>query len=226
MARIRDQPFGVHLADAERGARLGAAARERFGKFGRLEHAAHAATAAPGHRLEHQAALRVGAALLGEEGLQGRQVGRRGAGQHRHVVRDRQRAGAGLVAEGRELLGRRADEAQARGGAGGREIGTLAEEAVAGVQRVAAHAARRVDHGGDVEVGLRPAARQRDRFVGEAHVQRVHVVGGMRGDGRDAEVARGPGDADRDLGAVGDEEFHSPSTCLAMMLRWISLLPP
>ena len=86
--------------------------------------------------------------------------------------------------------------------------GVLREEAVAGVHGVGAGAAGDVEQLGDVEVRLgRAGAVQRERLVGDAHVQRLPVGVGVDGDGADPGVATGSGDADGDLTAVGDEDL-------------------
>ena len=53
------------------------------------------------------------------------------------------------------------------------------------------------------------AARRTDAdvLVGEPHVQRVLVRLGVDGDGLDAQLAAGADDAQRDLSAVGDQDF-------------------
>ena len=46
-----------------------------------------------------------------------------------------------------------------------------------------------------------------DVVVGEAHVQRLAVGLGVHGDRLDAELAAGADDAQRDLAAIGDQDF-------------------
>ena len=55
-----------------------------------------------------------------------------------------------------------------------------------------------------VSVLQRPLA-QRERLVGQLHVQRLPVVGGVDRHAADAQFPAGPQDAHRDLAAVGDE---------------------
>ena len=104
--------------------------------------------------------------------------------------------------------GRGTDPDQAGVDDGLREAGVLGEEAVAGVHGVGPGAPRDVEQLGDVEVRLgRAGAVQRERLVGDAHVQRLAVGVGVDGDGADPGVATGTGDADGDLTAVGDEDL-------------------
>ena len=83
------------------------------------------------------------------------------ARQQRHAALLRQRAGARLVAEQRQLVGRGADEGEPGVGAGLREVRPLAEEAVAGMHRVAAGGLRDADQRGDVEIGRRTGGVER-----------------------------------------------------------------
>ena len=61
---------------------------------------------------------------------------------------------------------------------------------------------------GDVEVAV--ARRRRadaDALVGQPHMHRLGVGGGVHGDGGDAQLAAGALDAKRDLAAVGDQDL-------------------
>ncbi|MCY1218014.1 hypothetical protein D9M72_299470 [compost metagenome] len=214
MARACDQPLGIDRIDAERRARLGAAARIGFGQRLALAHHAHAAPAAAAHGLEHDA----GTVLFVEEGGDRFEAGTaRGGRHHRHAAACGQRQRAALVAEQRELLGLRPDEDDLGRGAGAGEVSALAEEAVAGVDGVAAGAARGGEDGGNVEVGGSALARQRDGFVGQQPVPAGMVVGRVDGHGGDAKVAGGALHAQRDLAAVGDQELlhRCPLPCEA-----------
>jgi hypothetical protein len=217
VTRIAHQPLDVHALDAEGRARFRHAARMRLGQLAGLEHRAHAAPAAAADGLDHHArALRL---LLGEEGLRLRERHRaRAAGHHGHLAARGQFARARLVAEQRELLGRGPDEDQARIGAGLREVGALAEEAVARMHRVAALRLRGRDQRADVEVGRGPGRVERERHVGQLHVEGRGVVARMHGHAGDAEVAQGAHQAHGDLAAVGNQDFGkhagSFSSCL------------
>jgi hypothetical protein len=116
---------------------------------------------------------------------------------------------AHLVAEVADRGGRRADPDQPGVQDGLGELGVLREEPVARVHGVRAGAARDVQQLGDVEVGLGCAgAVQGVRLVRDAHVQRLAVGVRVDGDGGEAGVAAGAGDADGDLAAVGDEDLR------------------
>ena len=207
MAGTRHQQLGVDRATAERRAGLGGAGLEGRRQRVGVGHHPHAAAAAAGHRLEHQRAGRVVAALVGEEVLQLHQRGGLGARQQRQPALGGQRAGAGLVAKQRKLGRRRADEDQPGVGAGLGEVGALAEEAVAGVHRVAAGVAGGGQQRVDVEVGGRADGLQRHRLAAAAGMRRVAVVGRVDRHGVEPQVQRGAVDAQRDLAAVGDQQF-------------------
>ena len=88
------------------------------------------------------------------------------------------------------------------------EARILAEEAVAGVDRVGVRDLGRRDDVGDVEIGFGRARRaDADRLVGQTHVHRVGVGGRMDRDRLDAHFVRGAVDAQRDLAAIGDQDL-------------------
>ncbi len=193
------------LAAAEGGDRLAHGGLVQLvdlvGRAGDLE----AAAAAAERRLDGD-----GQPVLGREGMHlvraldrvGGAGHQRGAGGLRDVPR------ADLVAEGLDGRGRRADPDQPGVDDGLGELGVLRQEPVAGVHRVRAGAARDVEQLLDVEVGVGGAlALQRERLVGEPHVQRVPVGVGVDGDGGDSGVGAGAGDADGDLATVRDEDL-------------------
>ena len=131
-----------------------------------------------------------------------------GAGHDRCAAALGGLARADLVAHLVDRLGRRADERDALGGDGPGEVGVLAEEAVAGVHAVGAALLDGVEDGLGVEVALgRGLAAERVRLVGEADVEGVAIEFGVHRDGRDAELAGGPDDADGDLATVGDQDL-------------------
>ena len=206
MAGMGDQALGIDRAQAEGGQRLGAAAGEGLGQVGRVLHGAHAAPATTRHRLQHHTAGRVAAALVSEEVLDLFQRGRTGAWQQRHTVLSGQCACAGLVAEQRQLRRRGADEHHAGVGAGLGKVGPLAQEAVAGVHRLAAGVAGRSNQRCDVEIGRRPGGVQRHRLVGQPGVQGAGVVTREHRHGGNAQVLRCTQDAHRHFAAVGDQE--------------------
>ena len=117
-------------------------------------------------------------------------------------------AGADLVAEQGQRLGRRTDERDPGGRALAGEGGVLGQEPVARVDAVAAARRGDPDDRRPVEVGGDGVGRPADqaRLGGDAGVQRPLVDGGVHGDGLDAEGVGGTGDADGDLAAVGDED--------------------
>ena len=124
---------------------------ERGGQLGEVLHAVHALPASAGGGLDQQRDPDLGGA--GEQ----RRVVQPGRGQARHdghAAGGDGLAGGDLVAHGRDRGGGRADEGDARRGAGDRELGALGEEAVAGVDRVGPAGAGGAEHLVDGEIGV------------------------------------------------------------------------
>ncbi len=106
------------------------------------------------------------------------------------------------------MRGRRADEGQAVRLHHLGEAGVLRQEAVAGMDRVGAGDGGGRQDGRDVEVAVLGRRRaDADALVGQAHMHRLGIGGGVHGDGRDAQLAAGALDAQRDLAAVGDQDL-------------------
>ncbi len=193
----------VEVAVAERRLRLGAAALEGVLERRGVRHHAHAAAAAAGDRLQTIIAPAPSAARNSRASatVVGRDVpGRTGTPQRSASARARpcrRRARAAPRAA------RRSGSPPRRSAREGR---VLREEAVAGMDRVAAGLARHGDDLLDVEVGGGAASPQRPRLVGPADVQATRVVLGEDRDGAHAEVGRRPQDADGDLAAVRDQK--------------------
>jgi hypothetical protein len=126
-------------------------------------------------------------------------------GHHRNAGGDHRVAGLDLVAHAADHLGRGADEADAAARADGRQVGVLGEEAVAGMQRVAARCGRQVDQRVRVQIAQDRVLADVVGLVGLLHVEGVAVGVGVDRDRLDAEFGAGAHDADGDLAAVGDQ---------------------
>ena len=183
---------------------LAAGGFQGVGEICCLAHDPHALTAAPGCGLDQQREAdfrRCGQQVVVPlAGLIARHDG------HAGRLHDRPRRGLGA----HETHGgrRRADERDpgVRHGIG--EIGILGEEAIAGVDRVAAPFERGGDDALTAQVRFpRRGRANSDRFVSQCHMQRTGVRVGIDGDGGDAQLLAGTNDADGDLAAVGDEDF-------------------
>jgi hypothetical protein len=169
--------------------------------FGRNH--ARAAPTPSGHGLDdHQAASQRGKErprlVQGDRVVQPR--------EYRHIGRPRSVAGTGLVAEQVEMRDIGADEDQPGVGTGLSEVDTLGQEAVAGVDGVAA---RRVGRRNDcfrIHIGGGALTRQRLNLVGDTGVQGSSVIHGTNSDGRQSHVGGRAGDADRDFAAIGDQQ--------------------
>ena len=141
VAGVANQTLDIDAVAAEGGLGLGLAARIGLVQFRSVVDDAHAATAATGDGLDHH-----GGALAHrrKEGLDVVEAGRSlGALDDGHAALLRQRLGLPLVAEQIECLGRRADEDNVFFGTAPRQCGVLAEETVAGMQRIASGRLRR-----------------------------------------------------------------------------------
>ena len=132
-----------------------------------------------------------------------------GAGDGLDTGRMRESSSGELVADGLDGVSGRPDEDEADIGHGPREGGTLGEEAVAGVDGVAAGRQGRVDDAVDAEIALGRRCRpDPHRAVGHPDVERVDVGIAVHRDRRHPSLVTGPDDPDGDLAAVGDE--HPP----------------
>ena len=149
-------------------------------------------------------------AVSGAEGLDLARPGDRlvGAGHPGHAGRGGRPAGGDLVAHDLHGLGPGADEGRAGLGHRPGKTGVLAEEPVAGVNRLGPAAAQRGQNRVGVEVALgRGAAAQGVGLVGQADVQGVPIQFGVDGYGADAHLSAGPDDPDGDLAPVGDQDL-------------------
>ncbi len=105
------------------------------------------------------------------------------------------------------MLHVRTDEKQACVGAGLREIATLGEEAVAGMDGVGARCLCRRDDRLRIEIRRGALPRQQLNLVSDAKVQAARIILGMNCHRRQAHVGGGARDADGDFAAIGDQEF-------------------
>ena len=84
----------------------------------------------------------------------------------------------------------------------------LRQEAVAGMHGVGAGDLAGRQNGRDVEIAVLGRRRaDAHALVGEAHMHGVGVGGGMHRHGRDAEFLAGAQHPQRDLAAIGDQDF-------------------
>ena len=106
------------------------------------------------------------------------------------------------------MLGLRTDEDQVVQLDDLGELGILAEEAVAGMDRVRAGDFRRGYDVRDVQIAVgRRRWADADRLVRQPHVHRIGVGGGMDRDGLYPHFAARTVDAQRDFAAVGDQQL-------------------
>ena len=111
------------------------------------------------------------------------------------------------------MFGLRADEMQIMLGEDFGEAGVLRQEAVAGMHGIGARDLAGREQRGDVEIGvLRRRRPDADALVGEPHMHGVGVGGGMHRDGVDAELLARAQHAERDLAAIGYQDFVEHAT--------------
>ena len=190
----------------ERGLRLAHARLDRRAQRPRLLDTAHAAAAAPRHRL-HEDGEGKGQRLLDERVNIG---ARRDAAQRGHAGRpgggDRSR----LVAGQGEHARVRADERDARVSARLGQGRVLRQEAVAGVDGIGARLDGGLDDQPGVEVGPHrmPGLADLVRLVGLEPVLGIAVLVGEHRHRLGAELVGGAEGADRDLAAVGHQNLR------------------
>ena len=129
-------------------------------------------------------------------------------GTHGNAERLGGALGLDLVAHLPDVLGLGADEVDAVLGQDFGKARVLREEAVARMHGVGAGDLAGREQRRNVEVAvLRRRRADADALVGEAHMHGVGVGGRVHGDRRDAELLAGAQHPERDLAAVGDEDF-------------------
>ena len=205
MARRGQVAFHQHPVVAERRRGLALRPLQRRAERRRVRHDAHAFSAAAGAGLDQH-----GEADARRLRRQQRRVLRRAviAGDQRDARLRHQRLRRGLGPHGANGGGGRPDEHDASRLARGGEAGVLRQEAIAGVHRLRAGPAGRVQDGVAAQVAV--ARRRRAHWpclVGHLHVARVAVGVGVDGNGGDAHPPRGEHHAAGDLAPVGDEDF-------------------
>ena len=205
VARALQIFFQIDRVVAERGLGLGAGGGERHRKLVLVMRDLHAAPAAAGGRLhQHRKADVAGDA----ERFGVRRDAAFGAGHAGDAERLGGALGLDLVAHLPDVLGLGADEMDRVLGEDFGKARVLGEKAVARMHRVGAGDLAGGEQRRHVEVAVACGRRaDADAFVGEPHVHRVGVGGGMHRDGRDAELLAGAEHPERDFAAVGDENF-------------------
>lgn len=219
---VLEQQLGEHRGVTETELRLRAALPIRVVDLLDRSHHPHATPAAPGQRLDHDRA-----GVRTEEPVNLLGGGRSlGGGQDGHARGHGGRTSRGLVTEQVEHRGIGPDERDAIGRAGTGECGVLAEESVAGMDVVGAGFLGGGQDRGVVEVGRGAGARQRDRLARRVHIGVVGIVVGVDRHGVDAEFGSRADDAQGDLAAIGDQQFHWMSSDSVAAGSTIPLVKP
>src|SRR5581483_5599859 len=204
MPRPRHHLLRVNVIETEGGARLRTASFVRLLDVVGAMDGADAAAAAARDRLDHH---RSALAERGEE--RARLVesgGTVGAAQNGNSRSFGEFARANLVAEEIEHLGAGADERDTRFGASPGERGILAQESVAGVNRVTSGFGGNGDYLFDIEIGRGALAAQSARIVRLADMERLGIVLGKDRDGRDAQFRGRAHDSYRNFATIGDQQ--------------------
>ena len=174
----------------------------------------HAAAAAAGRRLDDHRIADFGGDALGFL-LVG--DGAVGAGHDRNAEPLGGALGLDLVAHDADMVAGGADEGDVVGGEDVGELGILRQEAVARMHGVRAGDLAGRDDLVDVEIAV--ARRRRadaHALVGEAHMHGVGVGGRMDDHRLDAELLGRAQHPQRDLAAIGDEDFLEHSRPYSM----------
>ena len=184
----------VHVAAGERGRRFRLRLRKQAGRSAVLAHNAHAAPAASGRRFQHHRITdcfrRVSSASSGLASTPS-EPGR--IGTPCSSITARARCFRPIV---RITSGLGPMNLMPRCLADFREIGVLAQESVARMNRVHVRDFRRADDGGNIQIAARAFGRSdADSFVGKTHVQAVAVGFGIDRHGLDAEFLARADDA-------------------------------
>jgi hypothetical protein len=202
VARALDQLVEIDRVVGERRLRQALGTLERLEQRGLVARHAHALAAAAECGLHHHRVAEL-ARRLGERA----RAATRGARHDGHGGALGDRARGALVAHRTDLLGRRANEHEARTLDQVGEVGVLGQEAVAGMDRLGARRLRRRDHRLGVEVRRARLGRtDQHRVGGDARVERAAIGLGEDGDRRDAHLAQRRRNPTGDLATIGDED--------------------
>ena len=202
--RPLDQLLDQHPVVAE-GAHRFAPRQVELGKeIGQVVDAAHALATTAGARFDQQRCAD-GPGLL-QQVLRSLFVAVI-AGHARHLGPYRDALGLDLRSHALDHFGTRPDPLDAVLDTAFDELGTLRQEAVAGVNRRRAAGQGSLDDRLRVQVAARGFRRaDANRSIGLADMTGVDVGVGVNGDRADAEPAAGSGDPAGDLAAVGDQD--------------------
>jgi hypothetical protein len=210
VARALEVFLHVDFVIAEGVLRLGPGGAEGHFQLGLGFRHLHAAPAAAGGGLDDD---RI--ADLGGHDLRRLEIGHAAVRprNHRNPQRFRGFLGGDLVAHDADMLRRGADEGDAvvfqRLGEGG----VFRQEAIARMHGLRAGDLAGRDDGGLGQVAFRTGGRaDADRLVGHPHMHRIGIRRRMHRDRLDPHLARRADHPQRDLSAVGDQDFleHAP----------------
>jgi hypothetical protein len=203
VTRGRDKAFEEQGVITEGARGLATRGRQCLGEFAGVEDSMHAFAATAGGRFDEDGEPDIGRSghecLVAHIRVLRAWHERDSAGGHGMLCGD-------LVAHGPDRVRAGAEEDDARGLAGGGELGVLGQEAVAGVDGLGTGCLCCGDDLVDTQIGFGGLGRAEVYGdVGGFDVCGLGVGVGVHGDGADAESAAGADDAQGDLSAVGDE---------------------
>ncbi len=205
MARPGEILFQVNRIAAEMDLGLVAGKGNRFAETGRAFHDLHAASAAAGRRLDQHRVADVFGKAEGFLDISQRVVGSRhhGYAEFLHLRLRRQ-----LVAHQPDMIRRRSDEADSVLLHDRREVRVFRQEPVARVDGVGVGDGGRGQNRRNVEIALARRGRaDADAFIGETDMHGVLVRRRVHRHGLNPHLVTGAVDAERDLAAVGDQDF-------------------
>ena len=132
------------------------------------------------------------------------------AGHQRQAELARGALGLDLVAHRADMFGLRADPGDAVRLDDFGELRILAQEAITGVNRIGMGNFGCSDDRGDVEIAVgRRRRTDADSVIGQPHVHRIGIGGGVHRDRLDPHLMRSAVDAQRDFAAIGDQNARN-----------------
>src|SRR5579871_3238355 len=205
MARLEEKLLHIDLIVAKGALGFGARSRKRERQVGLRHRHFHAAPAAAGRSLDEYGIADLACRPHGVVAVTDRAARSWNSGDpNRFHSLDR----GDLVAHHPDVIGSRADEGNAVLLDDVGEFGVLGEESVTGMNRFGAGDLARGDDRRDVQVALRARGRtDANAFIGKAHMHRIGVRRGMHRHCGDTHLLAGAVDAERNLAAVGNENF-------------------
>ena len=205
MPRPLNEFLHVHLAVAEGICRLLRSRRIQIRQLLSRSHNPHPASAATSLGLQNHRITNLIRPLERVLGIGNNSIRSR---QNRHLGLLHRLARFFLLAHQARHLRRRAYELDVRNPADLGEIRILAQQAIAGMDRIHIRNLRRRNHRRHIEIAVaRPRRTNADRLIRKPHMQRIAIRLAIDSNRLDAQLFAGTNDAQRNFAAIGNENF-------------------